>query len=275
MSDFISDAQTYTTSYQETGRESDGLLRIQWRNGVPATQTPGHFFVEVDRLEALGLDAPSEPWKPFTAVFASGDTAEGYRCDAAKLQVIGVRQQDATRDADGRLAFLAQRADRANRPQGWTVVVELLCGIKGFTVPVVVRSRTIKTSMALLIDICGGMRDLRRDAGKLAGRTLPPWFFYAPVTGAKDAKGKTVYEKTQGAMVTPPRLLLPAGEGRELYNALYVGRELVQWGEQVYQERVEWLREPIGAIEAAHEVAAPSGKNVPQPLEEDEGPHPF
>lgn len=270
MSDFMTDAQEYTTTYQETSRESDGLLRIQWRNGQPAASTPGHFFVEADRLEALGMEAPAEPWKPFTAVFANGDSKDGYRCDAAKLQIIGVRQQDATRDADGRLTFLTQRSDRNNRPDGWTVVVEMLCGIEGFDTPVVIRSRTIKTSMALIIEIYSKMRDLRRDAGKLAGKALPPWFFFAPVAGAKDAKGKVVYEKTKGAMVTPPRLVLPAGEGRDLYNALYVGREFVQWGEAAYQERADWLKEPIGVSEAPPVVVpALSGKNVPQPIEDD------
>lgn len=272
MTDFLTDIADYSTAYVEAGRESDGLPRIQWRNGVPAASTPGHFFVDAERVEALGLQAPAAPWKAFTATFASGDTKDGCRCDGAKLQIIGVRQQDAVRDAEGRLTFLAQRPDRNARPQGWTVVVELLCGFEGFEAPVVIRSRTIKTSMALVIDVYGGMRALRKDAGKLAGKTIPPWFFYAPVRGAKDDKGKPVYEntKTKGPVVTPPRLILPGDkQGRDLFNALYVGKDLVDWGEEVYQRWADWLKEPIGGVEPPT-APAMSGKNVPQPLDDDD-----
>jgi len=267
MTDFMTDAQGYTTTYTETGHQSDGLLRIQWRNGSPQAQTPGHFFVEADRLEGLGLSAPTAPWVAFDAIFASGDSKSGYRCDAAKLQIIGVRQQDAIKNAENRIeTYLTERTQKGNRPQGWTVVVELLCGIEGFDQPVVVKSNGIKTSMALVIDVYGGMRTLRKEASKLTGNSLPPWFFFAPVRCGRDDKNKVIYEKTQGAMVTPPRLVLPNDKtGRDLFNSLYVGKELVQWGEAVYTERKDWLLEPIGSTEA---MPTTNGRNVPQPIDE-------
>lgn len=268
--DFFTDGPEFA---DETRSGGDGLLRINWYNGDIKAKTPGAFFVEDDRLERSGYDAPGKPWAKVERTFNDGSTKSGYGTPGAKIAVIGWRQQDAVHGADGRIErFLDGRTSKAGRPDGWTCVVEVLCLMDGFGMqPVVWRSNRIKSSMAFLLNITLAFDDaIFRDAkaaARQAGRQVYRWSFWMPIRGAKGPDGQPVFEKTQGQPVTPPALILPEGKtGRELWSALYSGPEIVKRGIELRTEWDAWFSQPIGSNAAQ---AQPSGRNVPQPVEDE------
>lgn len=252
---------TFTTAYTDNTPQGDGLLRINWYNGDPKQRTPGAFFVSHKSLEAMGVEAPGAPWKEATRTFSTGTTDEGYEASALKFMAIGVRQQDVVLDGEGRVVeWLEGRTAKEARPDGWSVVVELLCIAQGFQHgPVVWRSKRVKTSMAMVASILPTYRKELLDEVKKARKNpkIPAWAFWLPIRGAVDAKGAPVYEKTAGAMVTPPTLVLPAGDAVEVAKSLFVGGELLSYGEQMRGEWDTWLTTKPGdaraqAVEAPH-----------------------
>lgn len=251
---------TFTTAYTDNTPTGDGLLRINWYNGDPKQRTPGAFFVSSRKLEALGLEAPTAPWKETERTFSSGKSEQGYEAPALKLMAIGTRQQDCIVSGDdGSLTWLDGRTDKNSRPQGWSVYVELLCVAQGFSHgPVVWSSKRVKTSMGILVGVLGTYRRELLDEVKKARKNpkIPAWAFWLPVRGAVDAKNTPIYEKTAGAVVTPPTLVLPAGEVGEVAKSLFVGGELLAYGEQVRGEWDAWLRTRPGdaRVQAPAEV---------------------
>lgn len=253
MTDLAS-LDTFATAYTDNAPQGDGLLRINWYNGDPKQRTPGAFFVPQKSLDALGVEAPSAPWKATTRTFSTGNSEDGYEAPALKLMAIGVRQQDCCIDAEGNITWLETRTDKTNRPSGWSVFVEMLCIAQGFQHgPVVWRSKRVKTSMAMVASILPTYRREMLDEVKKAKRNpkIPAWAFWLPIRGAVDPKGAPVYEKTQGAPVTPPTLVLPQLAGEELWKALYVGGELLAYGEQVRGEYDAWLTTRPGDARSA------------------------
>lgn len=234
----------FATQYTDNAPSGDGLLRINWYNGDPKQRTPGAFFVPQKSLDALGLEAPGAPWKPVTRTFSTGNSEDGYEATALKLMAIGVRQQDCTIDTEGNITWLEGRTDKAHRPNGWSVFAELLCVVQGFQHgPVVWRSKRVKTSMGMLVGILGTYRRELLDEVKKARKNpkIPAWAFWLPVRAALDPKGAPVYEKTQGSPVTPPTLVLPDGDVMARATALFVGADLLTYGEELRGQFDTWL----------------------------------
>jgi len=266
--DFFTDGPAFADETTNTG---DGLLRVNWHNGDVKQKTPGAFFVEDDRLERSGYDAPGKPWAQTQRTFNDGSSKSGYGTPGAKIAVIGWRQQDAVCNTEGRVErFLTGRTPKAERPNGWTCVVEVLCLMDGFGMqPVVWRSNRIKSSMAFLLNIVPTYDDAifkdAKAAAKAAGRQVYRWSFWMPIRGAKTPDGAPVFEKTQGQPVTPPTLILPDGKtGRDLWSALYTGAEIVKRGIELRTEWDAWFSQPIGG---GQQQAQPAGRNVPQPVD--------
>lgn len=264
----LSTLDTFATQYTDNAPQGDGLLRINWYNGDPKLKTPGAFFVAQKSLDALGIEAPGAPWKPVTRTFSTGNSEDGYEAPALKLMTIGARQQDCTIDTDGNLTWLEGRTDKNARPNGWSVFAELLCVAQGFGHgPVVWRSKRVKTSMGMLVGILGTYRRELLDEVKKARKNpkIPAWAFWLPIRGAVDAKGAPVYEKTQGAPVTPPTLVLPDGDALERAKALFVGGELLSYGEAIRGEYDAWLSTRPGDARAAAPAEVHNGVQEMEP----------
>jgi hypothetical protein len=266
----ISMLDTFTTAYNEPAQGGDGLLRIHWYNGEPKMKTPGAFFVEAGKLEALGIEAPGAPWKPETRTFEDGGSKDGYGTPALKVMAIGARQQDIIIGDDGALTWLEGRTEKGNRPEKWSIFVEMLCVVQGFQHgPVVWSSRRIKSSMGILAGVLGAYRRELLDEVKKARRNpkIPAWAFWLPVRGAVDAKGAVIYEQTKGKPVTPPTLVLPDGDAMARASALFVGSELLSYGEAIRGEYDTWLNTKPGDAR----VAAPAepAHNSVQEMEPD------
>lgn len=263
---------TFETGYTDSTPTGDGLLRINWYNGDPKLKTPGAFFVSQKRLDAAGIDAPDAPWQPVSRTFNDGSTDDGYGLAKARLQILGIRRQDCALDADGRITqWLNGLTRKEDRPFGWSIFVEVLLHTPGFPMPVVWSSKRVKTSMAIVANIA---RDFKQHILEPARKhynnpKIPGYAFWALIKGAVDAKGAPIYEKTQGAPVTPPTLIVPDKEGVELFKALFVGNDLLQWGEEQRGIYDDWLRTLPGdarTVEAAHDEP----KNPVLPIEDDD-----
>lgn len=251
---------TFATQYNEPTQGGDGLLRIHWYNGEPKLKTPGAFFVEESRLEALGLAAPTAPWKPETRTFEDGTTKSGYGVSAVKLMAIGLRQQDIVIGEDNSITWLETRPQKQQRPDKWSIYVEMLCVVKGFDHgPVVWASRRIKSSMGILAGVLGAYRREILDEVRKAKKNpkIPAWAFWLPVRGAVDAKNAPVYEQTKGKPVTPPIFVRPEGEVMDVAKSLFVGSELLAYGEALRGQYDTWLATRPGDARTAQPVAAP------------------
>ena len=241
MTDFIKDTTVEFKRYDD-GAQGDGLTRIQWRNGEAKLRTGGYFFVSKERI---GDFVPGAPWVACEEVFESGATADGYKAEALKLAIIGVRQQPFIRRETGK--FWVEKY--AKGEQGASLQVDVLCVAEGLEDLglIVWGSATVKTSFAIVGRPDGIIHKLHSDvlkpAAALAKREFRPWCFWATVATERDDKGKVVYTQTQGKPVTRPVLQVPREITKDSLNAIYTGREMVLWGEERRAEYDEWLKE--------------------------------
>jgi len=232
----LSYLDSFSTQYDDGFAQGDGSLRINWYNGAPMLRTPGAFFVTKRRMEALGVEALGSPWREVTRVFASGEEEDGWETAKLRISPIGVRTQDCAVKTDGGLEFLTGRYTKENRPPGWSIYVELMCMIEGFSGPVKWSAKRIKTSMAII----NGWRAYRKEILDEARRArknprIPAWAFWVTVSSAVDAKGKPVYEDTSegGPKVTPPMWQWPVGTTEQRIAAMYVGASLLHQGRDI------------------------------------------
>ena len=238
MSDL--DLNTFATAYDDAHVVADGSLRINWYNGAPMLRTPGAFFIPDRRLEALGIEKLSHPWKPVERVFASGVAELGWETTSLRVAPIGLRTQDCAIKADGGLEFLQGRVSKEARPAGWSIYVELLCMVEGWEGPVKWSAKRIKTSMAII----NGFRLFRKEILDEARRSrknprIPSWAFWVEVKSEVDSKmGKPIYQDTTegGPKVTPPQWRWPAGTPEDRIAAMYVGKAMLLRGEALRTE---------------------------------------
>ena len=264
------------TSYQEqSGGTSDGYARIYWMNGAPRDKTPGRFWAFPEWLEESGVSV-GEPWKAVDHTFSDGNSKSIVVAPALRVAPICWRQQNFIKDDSGGVAEWLPLGKRGKFGPDEAVFFEMLCMVEGIDVPVVFSAKGIKTAMAWLASILPEYRKMR-DTVKQSrgGKVVPPWWFWLNIRSERDAKNQPVYEKTVGAMVTPP-IWVPQGDivSRDTWKAMYVGNDLADAGEQAYQDAAEWARQAIGDSRQPVD-AAPSYKNAPQPIEDDGSDIPF
>lgn len=245
----IDTLRTFTPYHNDDTPAGDLFLRVNWYNGDPKLRTPGAFFVSKKRLDALGMDEPCPPWRVQTRTFSSGREEEGFCLERARLQIIGVRRQDVVLDADGYVkAWLTAPVDRNNRPEGWSIFVEVLGYMPGFDTVIVWSSKRVKTSMAILTNILRDFKYRVLDPARKHYKNpkIPTYAFWAQVRSAVDAKGFPIYEKTRGTHVTPPILIVPDKSDAALFESLYVGNDLLRWAEEQRMYYDAWLRQRPG-----------------------------
>ena len=263
----INDLASFTSAYTDNAPVGDGLARIHWHNGDPGARTPGSFFLTRRNAENNGVTVNGSPWREITRTFRSGESEDGYEARALKIAVLGVRQHDVVIDPEGVMTYVGRTPRGAARPAGWSLYVEILCMAQGLNQPVVWASKRIKTSMAM-VTMLRAYRFELLDQVKQEKRNpnVPSWAFWLPIRGEVDAKRQPVYERTKGAPVTPPKLILPEGDALTMARNLYVGKQLLEIGEELRNEYDGWLK---ATPADAAPPAAPS-HNTPQPIGDDD-----
>jgi hypothetical protein len=208
-----------------------GPSRIGWRNGDRKARTPGKFYTSANQYTT----EPTDPWQ-------SSDMytdEEGYETSLLRVAIIGVRAQWFRMDGDTRIWLQGYE-------QGARKFTEILCFAEGIDEPVVWSAKGL-TGMAITNK--GGIiptysNGLLREAKRLAGRKdLPLWSFWLPIATKIDNRGQVVYESTGygNNVVTPPALHLPHDDHATNIEVLYVGNELVKWGDELRAEYGTWL----------------------------------
>jgi hypothetical protein len=256
----IDELKDYDIPTGET-QDGDGLPRIWWKYGNQAAKLPGFFYARGD-----DFDGPlSLPWEE--AEVHDGEL--GYKAETLLILPITKRSQPYTKDKDTNRRTYFDRWS-----EGMQIHTELICFVEGIEGPVVfsyhgVTGRAMDGKGDGIIPAAS--RLLANEAARLFKKKVGLSAFWLPIGPRLNTQGKVDFQKlTQGSVVNPPALRLPAGkEGKDLLDACYAGRETIEAAAAVRAQFEAW-RQERRANEPAP-VPAGDGRNVPQPIEDDEG----
>ncbi len=227
---------------------ADQPPRMYWHNGDKRARTAGSFYIKADELIAT----PDAPWERVERF----QDEIGFTASLLKVAVIGYRQQPFVDDKETRT-----RRWLTHWEPGALIYTEVLCLVAGIDVPVVwcakgLTGRAITGKGGILAQY---RSTLLRAAETSAGKPLPPWTFWLPITAAVDAQERPVYTDTgHGSFVTPPILHPQALEtSTKIMDRLFVGAQWVQYGVGIRQQFDAWLRERRGQAPAAPVLEEP------------------
>ncbi len=247
------DYQTYNDA------EGDGLPRVWWHNGDKKTKTPGDFYTRAE----YWVGEPPGPWAPVDRF----DDEAGFAAPLLKVLPITYRSQAFRRIEQG------GKVRREYIPQwepGASLHTEILCLVEGLEGPVVWSAKGM--TGAAITGKSGIFVTARKlligEAERRLKKKVPMHAFWLPV-GVRQKDGKTDYVTLdQGSVITPPALRLPALEGSPLLNALYAGRETIEYAGELRAEYETWRQEKrVNEPEPESAAPAPAGRNVPQPID--------
>lgn len=243
--------------------------RMWWHNGDRKSKTGGSFYTRASEFpEGLG-----EPWNAEERF----EGEQGFATLKLNIAVLAYRSQPFRKyqDAAGR-----DRVEYATKwEKGMSIHTEVLCMVQGYTTGAVVWSMKGMTGQAVTGKsgiIRSYVDGLLREAGRVAKRGLPLWSFWLPISSKLLSGDKIAYEDTGfGSFVTPPALHLPVNP----MDTLFVGQDMLTYGADLLREHEGWAdarRLPEGTVNAEYtveeprQIAAPGGRNVPQPVADDD-----
>ena len=247
---------------------------IWWHNGNKQAKTPGLFYLKAAALQ----QEPAEPWTP-TERF-TGES--GFTATTLHLALITWRQQPyhIVEIVSGG----EKRKDRryiAEWEPGAQIHTEIVCLVEGIAEPVVwsfhgMTGRAIMGKQGIFSAYRNG---LLRAAEQAAGKRLPLWTFWLPLTTRRDAKNQPTYTDTgHGSLVTLPMLAWPNRPETDLLDLLFVGEEWVSYGYGVRAQFDHWRSQRRGIGQSGNGYASAnsnghSRSNDDEPLpDEDELP---
>jgi hypothetical protein len=202
-----------------------GPPRINWWNDA------GKFYsTAVGWREAL-----EEPWRP-TNRFEGEDGYEALQLD---LAVIHVRKRPFIKNSDGKREYLSEWRD------GTQYHSEYLVMINGIEEPAVFSVHGMAgRAMADIKKLFEAtvLRAARKAAPK--GVKIPLWACWMPIGMNKDANGRAIRTRTGHGSnpVVLPALLLPSDDDAACFKQLYVGKDILQWGTELYHEYQPWAK---------------------------------
>lgn len=210
--------------------------RLYWHNGDRRAKTPGSFYTNADEY----TDPPIKPW----ALVDRFQGEQGYTTTLLKIAIIGIRMQPFITDPQSKQRIYID----AYRP-GALIQTDVLCFADGITDPVVWRTKGL-TGKAVTDRARGIVAQYRatllRAASAEAGKVMPLWTFWLPITGESE-RGVPIYRDTgHGSYVTPPILHPQATETTpKVMDRLFVGAELLAFGADVRRQYDGWLKERL------------------------------
>lgn len=231
--DFNVDGFSFTPD--TTQRDGEMYPRIWWYNGSKQGGTNGHFYTN-EREFPEGL--------PTWTQVERYDDEVGYTADALRIAVIRRRSQAYSED---RSTGNTVKTWHPHYKPGLRIYTELLCLVDGIAEPVVwivkgMLGKHVTSRMGILAAHSDATVKQAIPTWK-GGGTVPPWAFWVPIVAPRTDKGKPVYTDTgYGSHVTLPALDMPLNVTREVLVSLYVGRELLDYGLEVYQASAEWAK---------------------------------
>lgn len=276
-------ARTFASQLAEIGDDipAAGALepgRLYWLHGVRQAKMPGCFYIKDTELR----EPPAAPWQ----ADSRHEDEQGWSAPLLKLAIIGGRSQWFIPGEEGQRDTYVRHYEA---DKGMKLHAEYLCFVEGVTDPMVLSLKGVNKTKPVKAALADYRYGLLKQASRIAKRQLPPWSFWLPFEGPRDAAGKPVYEivkdssgKDTGAVVTRPTLVLPA----DALDSCFVGGELLRWGAELAQEYAGWIKAQRSAPDVAegeYEVVetkalpAPARpmRNIPRPIEDDSESVPF
>lgn len=235
--------------------------RIWFYNGVKAAGTNGYFYSTVNEFEH---DLPG--WNSCTTF-----SEDGISTSEVMLAVIRKRSQAYTETV---VNGVRTRNWLKHYEKGAKLYTELLCLMNGYDKPITLN---VKGMIGAAINRKGGITSMHelyvlQEAKKLwkqngAYGNPPTWSFYIPITVQVTKQGKPVYTDTNyGSFVTLPYMPVTAPADREQLLKLFVGRDKLDYGLEIYNDTAAWQKK-LRANEQQEEVQ--SEVNQVQQLDDD------
>lgn len=248
--------------------------RLNWYHGVDAgkVRTPGVFFGR----DTAFTEPPPAPWE-IDERYLDTDGA-GYSAPKLRLAFIGERSQwfipGATRNDP-----ITWLPNGVRAPEGVKVKmqIEYLVMVDGLPDVMVLAVSGFYKSRPIQQILRAYERGALAQLIRAKRRQLPRWSHWLTIGGKVDDRGKPVIEKAKdsageehGSDVTPPALLAaPEIVDRETFQAC-----IEAWNLYNSLGWFKFQRLPQGTVEATYTISSapqlPAGKNVPQPLADDE-----
>lgn len=215
---------------------------IWWYNGNKQAKTPGIFYVKGTALQ----QEPVEPWAPSQRF----ENESGFETPTLHLALITWRQQPyhVVEVVSGG----EKRKDRryiAEWEPGAQIHTEIVCLAEGIAEPVVwsfhgMTGRAVMGKTGIFNTYRNG---LLREAEQIAGKRLPLWTFWLPISTLVNARGQVTYTDTgHGSLVTLPMLALADTPQAELLDTLFVGEEWISYGYEVRRQFESWRTQRRG-----------------------------
>jgi hypothetical protein len=225
----------------------DGPPRMYWHNGNRQAGTGGSFYLKAAELGGVDQE-PGKPWQACERF--QGE--QGYSTETLRIAVLGYRAQAFKEDGDRRV-WLAEWTEGAR------FQTELLCLVQGLEAwaPVVwvAKGLTGKAMTAKGTGVLAQYREaLLKPASQEAGRALPLWTFWLPITTLKK-DGAVVYSDTGFKSVVTPPMIHPQALDASKAEKLFVGADLYRLGADIRVEYDGWLRQRRGGVEATEQAS--------------------
>ena len=239
--------------------------RISFYHGVKQAGSAGFFFIKASGIS----EQPGAPWQSVTNAYDE----PGFAAETIRIAPIATHELWITEGADGKAVQHPQYVDGAKSNY------RILAFVEGISQPCIVSASGKFKGGALKQIVQSHARGLIRAAQDATGGNIPLHTFWLPIGTRRGATGKPEYVPSQpgdkqGAMVTPPVAVYPAGTPDELMESLFVGDALLLRGESEKRAlRAALLPRPAELAAAPSMPALPmraAGRNVPQPLTEAE-----
>lgn len=224
---------------------------IWWHNGNKQAKTPGSFYAKATTLQ----QEPDAPWTPSERF----EREAGFETPTLHLALITWRQQpyrvvDTAVNGEKR----KERCYLAAWEPGAQLHTEIVCLAEGIAEPVIwsFHGMTGRAVMGKNGSVSAYRNGLLHAAEQAAGKRLPLWTFWLPLTTLRTPTGQPIYTDTgHGSLVTLPMLDWPNHAERDLLDAFFVGEEWLAYGYDIHAQFAHWRTQRRGSDALHHSTA--------------------
>ena len=219
-----------------------GVPAIWWHNGNKQAKTPGVFYLKAATLQS----EPEAPWQ----LSERFEREAGFETPALHLALVTWRQQPyRTSEVVIGGEKRKERCYLAAWEPGAQIHTEIVCLAEGIAEPVIwsfhgMAGRAVMSKNGIVSEYRNG---LLHTAERAAGKRLPLWTFWLPLSSLRDAKGQLIYTDTgHGSVVTLPMVNWPAHAEAELLDTFFVGEEWLASGYDIHAQFAHWRTQRRG-----------------------------
>lgn len=270
-------------TYDDGDHSSDGLVRIQWRQGSVQQGTGGYFFLSKKNVPE-GFAPSGSAWAPHQEYFKESRTRDdGWKAEALPMYIICARGQPFKK---GDTKTWLETWPKGAEPNTIAQHADVLFVAEGLEElgPVCWSTNSTTTAFAIISGADpkrnprGGILHRIREevlgtadavSSKLKDRKKKRlyWLFWITVATQRDAKGQVVYTPTKsGTDVTLPVPILPETIDVAWLTKNFVGAEIALYGREIRAEYEPWRATRFTNDAAPPQTAQPAGREEEPPF---------